>query len=67
MTSTPGAHKASASLAREFRRIRWRAEVLSMPNGVDWLLAQCRKLKWKEPKLGPELGFPPGAGVTDGR
>ena len=42
----------------ELLRIAWRVRVMQMPGGVQWLLAQCRKWKFKETRLRPDLGLP---------
>ena len=58
-------HEASASLARELARIRWRQAVLAAPGGVDWLITTGRAVRWKETRLGPGLGFPEQESVMD--
>ena len=51
----------SPGFRAEAERIHWRAWVMSQPGGVAWLLEQCRRLKYREPRIGPRTLVFPGA------
>lgn len=50
----------------QLQRIKWRAQLMSLPGGVDWLLHCAQLYDFSEKLLGPDhIGLPPGTSAPD--